>query len=129
MKTGYAYDYAVSTGRNRNRAYEAVIKALEQSKRETGVNRKEIAERIGWKPSQLSTYLSGPRNWTLDTIDCLLHAVDAEMEYHVSFNRDRKKSNFYILDNVKEIDQAKSSPIPGTTLGSAKPPRITITTL
>lgn len=110
----YPYELVVSAERNRGRAYEAVIKALEQAHRETGINRKQIAEEIHKTPALVSAWLSGPSNWSLDTIDHLLRPIGAEMEYNVVFDRDRTKPNFHILP-----DYHRWAPSPTTSSTAA----------
>ena len=89
----YPYGMAVFAARNREIAYETVVKALEAAAAEAGINQKDIAESMGRKPSQVSSWLSGPSNWTLDTISDLLRAIGATMEYRVVRDRDRALSN------------------------------------
>jgi hypothetical protein len=116
----YPYGMAVFAARNRERAYEAVIKALEKAAAESGVTRKQIADAMGRKPPQVSAMLSGPSNWTLDTVSDLLRSVGATMDYDVVFDVDRVKANEFNpagqppKPKAPEVNELKPPPMTGS---------------
>lgn len=76
--------------RNKHRAYSLVIGELQNS----GLSQADLARRLRKSPAQLSRYLSGPGNWTLDTLSGLLFAISgAEPEYDVSYPLDLAPRN------------------------------------
>lgn len=92
-----------SRQRQRNRIYETVIRALEQNRDAHGTKRKDIAKFIEVSPSQLSRWLSGPSNWTLDTVSDLMTAIDAELNFDVIWNKDQQKPNCYHELNFQPV--------------------------
>ncbi len=91
----YPFEAAVFAERNRNRVYEIVVKMIEEAARKNGVKRKDIAAKIGRSEPQVSGWLKGPSNWTLDTVSDLLWSIDAEMDYEGVFHSDRAIQNTY----------------------------------
>jgi len=95
MKKTSNYQAALFSQRYKNAVYEEVIKAVEKSAAQCGTTRSGIAENLGYSKAHISRLLSGPSNWTLDTVSNLLFAIDAEMVSQARFFADCPKENHY----------------------------------
>lgn len=60
--------------RARNRCYDHVLKKFRYS----GLSKADLARRIGKGPDRVNKLLSGPGNWTIDTIAELLAGIAGE---------------------------------------------------
>lgn len=111
------YELALFAERNRNRVYDQVVAAIEEAAAKDGITRSKIAKATGKKLPQISAWLSGPSNWTLDTVSHLLRAIQADMEYSVVFDRDRQLSNLFHPASQQASPQIRA-PTTGTTQGA-----------
>ena len=68
------------------RVREAIFDAVDnlwQQRRTEGMTKKDIANSIGYHPSQITRALAGPGNWTLETIGALVEAMDGDLHVEV----------------------------------------------
>ena len=120
--------------RNRNRIFAAVIARFTQLVETKGLTKREVAFRLGKEPSQITRWLSGPSNWTLDTFSDLLLAMGgSEIDYAVAQTEQQNVSHADIhplatesQDNViygriPIVDRSGSVP-QHRTASSARPP-------
>lgn len=107
--------------RMKNRIYDAVIAAVEDAAAKRGMRKRDIAEKLGVDPSQVTRWLSGPANWGANTISDLMFAVDAELEFDfVTFaDRQRQKSNHF-----HPLEAITSDPKDHQGLATATAPRL-----
>jgi hypothetical protein len=70
--------------RNRSRIYASVISTFSKCVEEQDLTKREIASKLGKEPAQITRWLSGPGNWTLDTVSDLLLAMGGELDPAVS---------------------------------------------
>lgn len=73
-------DVAYYRQRYQNRVFSKLVAFINEESQRDQITKKEMAERLGKDPGQLSRLLSNPSNLTLDTISDLLLALDAEAE-------------------------------------------------
>lgn len=111
MKKTTNYNAAIFSQRYKNSVYEEVIKAVERAAKECGTTRSGIADNLGYSKAHISRLLSGPSNWTLDTVSNLLFAIDAEMISQARFFADCPKENHYHEMGEPVIQSKQSSKI------------------
>jgi transcriptional regulator with XRE-family HTH domain len=80
--------------RNKNRLFEKLVTFFATEAEHAGVTKKDIAERLGRDPSQITRWLSAPNNLTPDSISDLLLALGAEMDYEVTKFSARARPNY-----------------------------------
>ena len=66
--------------RFKNRTFARLASFFAQQAELTGITKKDIAERLNKDPAQITRWLAGPSNLTLDTLSDLLLAMEAEAD-------------------------------------------------
>lgn len=94
-KTVSARDLYYYRRRLKNRTFARLATFFAEQAEETGLTKKDLAERLGKDPAQITRWLAGPSNLTLDTLSDLLLAMEAEADppRMVRF-ADRAKPNY-----------------------------------
>ena len=81
--------------RFQNRVFAKLVDFITTEAQRDHITKKEMAERLGKDPGQLSRLLSQPSNLTLDTISDLLLALNAEAEPpEIARFADKRAPNF-----------------------------------
>ncbi|WP_171102856.1 helix-turn-helix transcriptional regulator [Ruegeria sp. HKCCD7255] len=68
------YDLGFVRGRNKNKAHSLILEIF----RDSGLTKAELARMLGKKPEQITRWLAGPGNLTLDTLSELIFATKGE---------------------------------------------------
>lgn len=84
------YDLASVRSRNRNKAHSLLLEEFNKSE----LTKAELAAMLGKRPEQITRWLAGPGNLTLDTISDLVFALRGE---------------FFVLSCKDEVGKAKSN--------------------
>lgn len=86
------FDVAYARSRNRNKAHSLLLEEFEKSR----LSKAEVAKMLGKRPEQITRWLSGPANLTLDTISDLIFAI---------------RGNFFSLKLNDDLSKGKSNQI------------------
>jgi len=84
------YDLGFVRGRNKNKAHSLLLELFQES----GLSKAELAQMLGKRPEQITRWLAGPGNLTLDTLSELIFAV---------------KGDFFEVRCVDELSRGKSN--------------------
>lgn len=100
----HLYDLGVMRARNKNKAHSLLLEIFQES----GMTKAEIAKMLGKKPEQVTRWLAGPGNLTLETLSDLIFAIRGEA-FTLSLKDDlsRAKSNRKQPDWLQTIDPPK----------------------
>ena len=105
--------------RFKNRVFNRLSSFFAQESERSGITKREIAERLGKDPAQITRWLSGPGNVTIDTLSDLLFAMGAEPEppQIVRF-ADRPKPNYVdpLIAEIMGEQRGSSVPLLGARL-------------
>jgi plasmid maintenance system antidote protein VapI len=84
------YDLGAVRARNKNKAHSQCLELFEKS----GLTKADLAKMLGKKPEQITRWLAGPGNITLDTLSDLVFALSGE---------------FFVLEFRDDLARAKSN--------------------
>jgi Helix-turn-helix len=80
--------------RLKNRVFEAVWEEFVKQFDELNLTKKSIANRLGKDPSQITRWLSGPSNLTMETVSDILLAMNCEPDITISSLVNRPIPNY-----------------------------------
>lgn len=105
-----ARDVAYYRERYRNRVFSKLVSFISDVAQREQITQKDMAERLGKDPAQLSRLFSQPSNLTLDTISDILLAVDAEAEPpHITQFKDKPAPN-YVHPLIARVTRSATKP-------------------
>jgi transcriptional regulator with XRE-family HTH domain len=87
--------------------------------RECGINRAELAARMGVSPGRISQILGGGENLTLRTLAALATALDARFDFELS---SLKTPDAYTSRGPSRRGPRTTTPSPGRSIPRAPPP-------
>ncbi|AMN46399.1 hypothetical protein ACG33_04625 [Steroidobacter denitrificans] len=69
--------------RCKNRLFQSLVAFFAEKAEKEGLTKKDLAVSLGKDPAQITRWLSGPGNWTLDTVSDLLLAMNSELDHRI----------------------------------------------
>lgn len=69
--------------RLKNRLFQSIVAFFAEKAEKEELTKRDLALSLGKDPAQITRWLSGPGNWTLDTVSDLLLAMDSELDLRV----------------------------------------------
>lgn len=76
-------DIAYYRQRQKNRVFTAMAAFFAEEAEKGNITKKELANRLGRDPAQITRWLSAPSNFELDTLSDILLAMGAEIDHHI----------------------------------------------
>jgi transcriptional regulator with XRE-family HTH domain len=117
-------DVAYYRQRQKNRVFSAIASFFAKEAAAGKISKKELANKLGKDPSQITRLLSGPSNLELDTISDILLAMGAEMDHYIVRFVDRLKPNYAHptiaqYSNIRQFGRSTASIAPVTRADTA----------
>lgn len=98
------YDLSIIRARNKNKAHSYLLDLF----RESSLSKGEIAKMLGKKPEQITRWLAGPGNMTLDTLSDLIFVMKGKtFEVQAKDDFDRGKSNKQNPEWLQKIEPSE----------------------
>jgi len=92
------HEFEYHRQRLKNRIFEEVLHAFVDKFEKDGFNKADLANVTGRHPSMVTRWLSGPKNWTIDTISDILLAIGSELQLRVvSYDEKPPPNRFHPL--------------------------------
>lgn len=79
-----------SRQRLKNQLFEVVLQAFVERFRRNNLNKSDLAFAMKRDPAQITRWLKGPGNWTLDTVSDILRALRADLRVSFTFYEDNR---------------------------------------
>ncbi len=85
--------------------FNEIVKSFVEEVKAGRISRATLAKRIRKEPPQITRWLSGPSNLTLDTISTILLGMNAVLDAKVVFSRDISVPNYAhpLVDALESI--------------------------